>query len=324
LKEVLPLAAVDKPATSADVAKLANVSRTTVSYILNNVPGRHISAATRDRILAAAEQLGYTPHAAARALRAGRNQLVLALVPDWDMGPTFSAGMEALNRLLADRGYILVIHSHSDTVRPLTALWSEVRPAIVMVFGSLKDEHAKALRAAGIKYTDARMLEYLTGISRLQSEHLWRSGHRSLGYLQPSHYVPRDILEFRRAGVKEFCAEYGLESPRQFSLDYGLESVHQMEEQWFQGPDPVTGVIAHTDELAAFVWNASSADFTSGGSSLIGTGDRPIARLGLTTVGFDFDKVAFFWAENALAALEQRSPVEDLEYPGWVVQRQTA
>lgn len=318
------MAAVDKPATSADVAKLASVSRTTVSYILNNVPGRHISAATRDRVLAAAEQLGYTPHAAARALRAGRNQLVLALVPDWDMGPTFSAGMEALNRLLADRGYILVIHSHSDTVRPLTALWSEVRPAIVMVFGSLKDQHSKALHAAGIKYTDARMFEYLSGISRLQSEHLWRSGHRTLGYLQPSHYVPRDILEFRRAGVKEFCAEHGLELPRQFTLDYGLESVHQLEAQWFECANPVTGVIAHTDELAAFVWSASTADFTSSGSSLVGTGDRPIARLGLTTVGFDFDKVACFWAENALAALENRSPAEDLEYPGWIVQRQTA
>ena len=318
------MAATDKPATSADVARLANVSRTTVSYILNSVPGRHISEATRDRVLAAAKQLGYTPHAAARALRAGRNQLVLALVPDWDMGPTFSAGMEALNRLLADRGYILVIHSHSDNVRPLTALWSEMRPAVIMVFGSLKDENAEALRAAGITYTDARMSEYLRGISRLQAEHLWRAGHRTLGYLQPSHYVPRDIIEFRREGVNEFCAEYGLEPPRQFTLDYGINSVRQLEEQWFETADPVTGVIAHTDELAAFVWNASAADFTSGRNALIGTGDRPIARLGLTTVGFDFDKVALFWAENALAALENRSPVDDMEYPGWIVHRQTA
>jgi DNA-binding LacI/PurR family transcriptional regulator len=318
------MALTARPATSTDVARLSNVSRTTVSYILNDVPGKHISAATRDRVLAAAEQLGYTPHAAARALRSGRNQLVLALVPDWDMGPTFAAGMEALNRLLADRGYILVIHSHSDTVRPLTALWSEVRPAIVMVFGTLKDQHSKALRAAGITYTDARMYEYLSGISRLQAEHLWNIGHRRLGYLQPAHFVPREIVGFRRTGAQQFCEEYGLTPLRESKLEYALEAVQDLEKSWFSGAEPVTGVIAHTDELAAFVRNASSIEFSSGQYSLIGTGDRPIAMLGITTIGFDFDKVAHFWAENALAALEGRDPDANPEYPGWVVQRETA
>lgn len=317
-------ARVSKPATSADVARLSNVSRTTVSYILNDAPGRHISSATRDRVLAAAEELGYTPNAAAKALRAGRNQLVLALVPDWDMGPTFSAGMEALNRLLADRGYILVIHSHSDTVRPLTSLWSEVRPAIVMVFGTLKDQHSRALRAAGISYTDARMFEYLSGISKLQSEHLWRLGHRRLGYLQPAHFVPREITEYRRAGIEQFCAEHGLEPPLEAKLEYGIEAVHELDEAWFRAADPITGVIAHTDELAAFVLNASSIKFSPEGFGLIGTGDRPIAKLGITTIGFDFDKVALFWADSALAALEGRSSTSEPEFPGWVVQRETA
>ncbi|KRE79300.1 LacI family DNA-binding transcriptional regulator [Arthrobacter sp. Soil763] len=313
-----------RPATSTDVARLSNVSRTTVSYILNDVPGKHISAATRERVLAAAEELGYTPHAAARALRAGRNQLVLALVPDWDMGPTFAAGMEALNRLLADRGYILVIHSHSDAVRSLTALWAEVRPAVVMVFGTLKEDHLKALRAAGITYTDARMYEYLSGISRLQAEHLWKNGHRTLGYLQPAHFVPREITSFRRAGAQQFCEDYGLKPLRESKLEYAVDAVRELEKSWFSGPEPVTGVMAHTDELAAFVRNASSIDFSSTGFSLIGTGDRPIAMLGITSVGFDFDKVAQFWAENALATLEGRDPETSQEFPGWVVQRETA
>lgn len=84
-------------------------------------------------------------------------------------------------------------------------------------------------------------------------------------------------------------------------------------------------MIAHTDELAAFVRNASSIDFSSGHYySLIGTGDRPIAMLGITTIGFDFNKVALFWAGNALAALEGRDPDSAPESPGWVVQRETA
>ena len=58
--------------TSADVAALARVSRTTVSFVLN---GRdvQISPATRERVLQAARQLGYQPHAGARQLAAGRS-----------------------------------------------------------------------------------------------------------------------------------------------------------------------------------------------------------------------------------------------------------
>ena len=57
-----------KRATSRDVAKLAHVSRTTVSFILNNVPGVSISAATRKRVLDAAKKLNYSPNIAGKKL----------------------------------------------------------------------------------------------------------------------------------------------------------------------------------------------------------------------------------------------------------------
>ena len=44
--------------TSADVAKLAGVSRATVSYVLNDTPHQTISAATRGRVIDAATSLG--------------------------------------------------------------------------------------------------------------------------------------------------------------------------------------------------------------------------------------------------------------------------
>ncbi len=47
--------------SASDVAKMAGVSRTTVSFILNNTQGKHISEATRQRVLKAAEALQYVP-----------------------------------------------------------------------------------------------------------------------------------------------------------------------------------------------------------------------------------------------------------------------
>ena len=63
--------AVRRP-KSQDVAARAGVSRTTVSFVLNDRPGASISPSTRARVLAAAAELGYQPHAAARGLAVGR------------------------------------------------------------------------------------------------------------------------------------------------------------------------------------------------------------------------------------------------------------
>jgi DNA-binding LacI/PurR family transcriptional regulator len=59
--------------TSADVAALAGVSRTTVSFVLNDRPGASISATTRERVREAAAELGYHPHASARGLAGGKS-----------------------------------------------------------------------------------------------------------------------------------------------------------------------------------------------------------------------------------------------------------
>jgi len=66
-------------ATSADVAKLAGVSRTTVSVVLTDRQDIHISPATRRRVFDAAERLDYHAHAPARQLAAGAS-LTIGLV----------------------------------------------------------------------------------------------------------------------------------------------------------------------------------------------------------------------------------------------------
>lgn len=62
--------------TSADVAARAGVSRTTVSFVLNSTAGASISQATRDRVLQAAAELYYHPHAPARQLAGGLSHMI--------------------------------------------------------------------------------------------------------------------------------------------------------------------------------------------------------------------------------------------------------
>jgi len=66
----------NKRVTSQDVADLAGVSRTTVSFVLNNVKGMNISSETRQKVLEAAERLSYIPDASAQALASRRTKAI--------------------------------------------------------------------------------------------------------------------------------------------------------------------------------------------------------------------------------------------------------
>lgn len=73
--------------TMYDVAKLAGVSQPTVSRVLNqNDTSVPISDETRQRVLAAVEQLGYRPNVVARSLRTQRTQTVALLIADLSNG----------------------------------------------------------------------------------------------------------------------------------------------------------------------------------------------------------------------------------------------
>ena len=72
-----------KRVTSQQVAARAGVSRTTVSFVLNDAPlGATISEETRARVLAAARELGYVPNSAARILASGQTHTLGLLLPD--------------------------------------------------------------------------------------------------------------------------------------------------------------------------------------------------------------------------------------------------
>jgi DNA-binding LacI/PurR family transcriptional regulator len=66
----------NKRATSFDVAREAGVSRTTVSFVLNNVTSISISETTRQRVFAAAEKLNYHPDASGRKLVTGKSSTI--------------------------------------------------------------------------------------------------------------------------------------------------------------------------------------------------------------------------------------------------------
>jgi LacI family transcriptional regulator len=101
-----------KRPTQVDVARLAGVSRATVSYVANGLADGQvpISEETRRRVLEAIEELGYEPDARAQALRSGSTHTIGLILPDIH-NPHFWQTADGVEQELRAAGYHLLLSS---------------------------------------------------------------------------------------------------------------------------------------------------------------------------------------------------------------------
>lgn len=203
-----------KRSTSRDVAKLAHVSRTTVSFILNNVPGVSISAATRQRVLDAAKKLNYSPNVAGRKLVSGKSYtigLVLcqspeqiftdAFLPQVILGVEQAAMQQGFHVLLKPvdpndaGGYArLITENHVDGI-----LLSGPRQDDAALM-SLHEQGVPIMLMGQLPGTDIPFVDVnATAGAELAVEHLIECGHRRIGMITnaPLDYTS---AQQRRAG----------------------------------------------------------------------------------------------------------------------------
>jgi len=93
---------------SKDVARLAKVSQSTVSLIFSGKAQGRVSEATRQRVLAVAESLGYQPNVSAQILRKGSPKSIAFVVPDLQQ-PFFGRLLYAAELAAAKLGYSIIL-----------------------------------------------------------------------------------------------------------------------------------------------------------------------------------------------------------------------
>jgi len=324
--------------TSADVARVAGVSRATVSYVLNDTPRQTISAATRTRVLDAAESLGYAPSAAARALRTGRSDVVLCLLPDWPIGPEVGTLLGNLSTELARSGLTFVAHPGTRADRPIAELWKAITPAAVLAFTDFTAAEIGAMRAAGVALvvgllgrstSPRRELEVpQQHVGRLQAQHLAAAGRTAIGYAYPDDDRVRIFAEPRLEGTRIACAAGGIAEPSVRIVPLDPDAAAVAVRAWRD--EGVTGVCAYNDDVALAVLAGmrrlglrAPADL-----AVIGVDDIPAARLAvpaLTTVTTDQAALAAHLAATVLAAIHGHPvPPADLTEIVEVVHRDSA
>lgn len=207
--------------TIRDVAARADVSVTTVSHVLNRVAGTRIADETRDRIEAAAADLGYRPNRLARSLRQQTSKTI-GFVSD-SIATTPFAGQIILGAqdAAAEAGYVLLlVTSNGDPrleaqeVRALLdrqvdgILYASMFHRVIDVPPLLTETRAVLLDASASDLTFSSVVPDEVGGARAAVEELLRQGHRRIGFL--NHNEPIPAATGRLLGYRQAIEGHGL------------------------------------------------------------------------------------------------------------------
>lgn len=330
-----------RPATIADVARLARVSIMTVSRVINDHP--NVASATRERVQVAMAQLGYRPNVLARSLVSGRSRTIGVITFDTSLygpgsalrgiehaarGRSYGVSIETLERLdrsslisavqsMADRRVegVIVIAPHLRTAGALSA--APVGLPIVAVEAT----HPGDAPLAGV--------DQVLG-ARMAVEHLLELGHPTVWHVAG----PADWFESQQRieGWWGALAAAGVAAPRLLRGDWTARSGYLAGLELVAEQEPVTAVFAANDQMALGVLHALHERGLAVPEqvSVVGFDDIPEAEFflpALTTVRQDFDEVGRIGVELLIRMLdgeqvgpEQVSTVE----PVLMVRRSTA
>ncbi len=313
--------------TATDVAQRAGVSQATVSYVINNTAHQVIPETTRQRVLAAAAELGYTPSAAARMLVSGRSDVVLLLLPDWPIGLGVASLLDELSQAFAEHDLTFLIHPQV-MARPVTELWKSITPAAILSYESFGDTDLTAISRSGAELVVISDLDHGAGVmdrsmvrtGRIQVEHLAQVGHHQLGYAWPDTDRVRYFAQHRLDGVRAACVERGLPPPQVRTVPLTVDGAAAAITEWQAVSPAATGICAFNDEVALAVLAGARQLGVAipGDLAVIGVDDIPPAALAappLTTVTNNVTATATGIVDAVLAKLDGRPPAQRRSRP---------
>lgn len=279
--------------TIATVARHANVSRQTVSNVLN-APDM-VRDETRARVMASIEELGYRANLAARQMRTGRSRLIGVRIDPVrnDMESTvLDRFLHGLTEAAAPAGYRVMLYTAIDDESEIATyddlLGAYALDAFVLTHAHYNDTRTAWLLRRGVPFTtfgrpwgasDQHSWVDIDGAAGAAeaTRHLIARGHRRIGFIgwPPGSAVGDD----RRRGWETAMREAGLpvEGLARHTPN-GVAEGESCARDLLGQPDKPTAVVAASDPLALGAWRFREL-------AVIGFDDTPVAQeVGLSSI----------------------------------------
>ena len=295
---------VSRGVAMSDVGRMAGVSHQTVSRVINGSP--NVRPATRQRVLAAMDALGYRPNFAARALVTGKTKTLGVVGFDTTRyGP--ASVLFGIERAAHEQGYLMIVASPraldlSSVIGAIERLRVQGVDGILVI--APHQEAADALRHASVELplvaVEAGPPDVVPVVAIDQfagavsaTRHLLDLGHKTVWHISG----PSDWLESheRIDGWRTTLEGAGAAPPPVLAGDFSARSGYYLGRRLAADP-AVTAIFAANDQMALGVLRAmhEAGREVPTDVSLVGFDDIPEARYfrpPLTTVRQDFIEV---------------------------------
>jgi LacI family transcriptional regulator len=316
------MAAADRRPTINDVARVAGVSKSTVSLVLRNSP--QVREATREQVRAAMVALGYVYNRAAANLRMASTSLIGLVVNDM-RNPFFGEYATSLQMALSEQGYAVVLANTDEDPGLQDAVVSamvEHGVAALVISPAYGGTPFEILERAGIPAmqvfrkvsADVARFPYITPDyatgGRLATEHLLKAGARRIAFV--GGQVGRPVTLERMSGYMAVLAEHGVaplsmlgRASRRFGHDTALRLASEQRD--------VDAVLCFNDLVALGVVAGCAQIGRPVGSALKVVGFDGIEEgadswPGLTTIDCDIAGFGRQVAETVAAWLDSGTP----------------
>jgi len=250
------------PVTLSDVARLAGVSEATASRVLNG--RRYVAEMTRARVEAAAHQLRYVPHRAARDLSLARTTTVALLVhhaqyPSGGEGTFAARVLDGVARALDERGYDLLYLAVGDDaasrLRSLATVHEGRADGALLLGPAFPPEGIAALGATGRPIVlvdnrapgvDAVLADNRRGTTRLVRHLVADHGYGRLGCLAGPPTWPSTVerVSATRRVARAAGADVRVVHARETTMRDGADAILRLLD------DPPDAIVAVNDAMA--------------------------------------------------------------------------
>ena len=243
--------------TLEDVGRRAGVSRALASLVIRGSP--RVSAERRERVLAAAAELGYRPNASARFLASRRSQMIGVLLNDL-RNPFFAEIVEGIEAIAGSLGYQLMLaNAARSREREQHALDAFLQHRVdgLILLSPLESATRIAQLAAGLPVIVVSRFARVQGAdtvltdethgAHLAVEHLVHLGHRDIVHVDGGSGASSRP---RRRGYERAMREYGLQPwvvDGEFTEEAGARAVDAL----LAGERLPTAIFAANDLFAA-------------------------------------------------------------------------
>lgn len=326
--------------TATDVARVAGVSQSAVSRAFT--PGARVAAATQQRILEVARQLGYRPNALARSLITERSRLVGVAVSQFT-NLYHADFLDILCRGLRGMGYHAILFTTDLRDRPADPALEEIMQyrldGLLLASTTISERLAEQCRAEGLPVvlvnhaSDTGKLSSVTADNLkgggLIAAFLAAGGHRRFGFLAgpDSSTTSRD----RERGYAGWLAQQGLGAPLRANGQYSFPEAWSAARALLAAAAPPDAIFCADDHMAIAAIEVARQEFglTVGRDvSIVGFEDVQPGRwpsYDLTSYSFDLGQLVGETLAILGALLERPDlPTRQAIIPGHLVVRSSA